>query len=136
MEREQVKKENKKKKEKQEKKETPADLRSKKPKGRPSKEERSSANNIEANARALAADFLGDLKKKQARDKIASSDKLTFVCNIVRMMASKDEQGKDENEITFNMLGAKMLDIRVRVREGNKAFIDAEQSKQTKEADT
>lgn len=115
-------------------KEIPTDLRSSKRKGRPSKEERSSAANLERLQRELAADFLQDLKS--SRKAILPGDKITFINNVMRMAVKNDDLGRDENEITFNMLGSKYVDIQVRIKEGNKSFIDAEQKRRTISADS
>lgn len=101
----------------------PKELRSKRNSGRPSNEERTSNDYLKTNIRLLASDLLMDMRKNFR--KYGEKDKVSLLGMCLKTLSLNDDAERDEEDLTFELLAKKYLQMKDKAREADKAIKQA-----------
>lgn len=101
----------------------PVDLRGKKRNGRPSNDERTTNEEIKKNLRLLTADLIQDIRRDLK--KYSGKDKASLLSTCLRTLSLNDEEGRDEGDITFELLAKKYLKLKDDARKADLAIRQA-----------
>lgn len=101
----------------------PKDLRGKKHNGRPSNDERTTNEEIKKNLRLLTADLIQEIRRDLK--KYSGKDKASLLSTCLRTLSLNDEEGRDEGDITFELLAKKYLKLKDDARKADLAIKQA-----------
>lgn len=101
----------------------PKELRSKRNSGRPSNEERTSNDYLKTNIRLLASDLLMDMRKNFR--KYGEKNKVSLLGMCLKTLSLNDDAERDEEDLTFELLAKKYLQMKDKAREADKAIKQA-----------
>lgn len=97
---------------------TPIDLRSSKPTGRPSNEERSSVTALKETIRKSCADVLFSIKKEDIK-LMTITEKMNYLGKMLPFIIDDDTQTAET--VTMGMLIKKALTVEVQVKSANES---------------
>lgn len=95
---------------------TPIDLRSSKPTGRPSNEERSSITALKENIRKTCADVLFSIKKEDIK-LMTVTEKMNYLGKMLPFIIDDDTQTAES--VTMGMLVKKAISVEVQIKNAN-----------------